>query len=163
MIKKDNFPFDSPTFFVGENFRKLTWNNGLMINLNALMLKIMINRNQPLTFFSESCKILRISLKHLKQLTLNYLVMNLRLTLFCITIFKRQTYKMVKHTKTILRLLRTNCLSVFDHFVGWALKGLVPSLALFHGLLVVCFHRNFAVVQFWVVFFIILKLFLSGL
>ena len=36
--KKDNFPFDSPTFFVGENFRKLTWNNGLMINLNALML-----------------------------------------------------------------------------------------------------------------------------
>ena len=97
----------------------------------------MINRNQPLTFFSESCKILKISLKHLKQLTLNYLVMNLRLTLFCITIFKRQTYKMVKHTKTILRLLRTNCLSVFDHFVGLVLKGLVPSLALFHGLLVV--------------------------
>ena len=31
---------------------------------------------------------------------------------------------MVKHTQTILRLLPTNCLSVFDHFVGLALKGL---------------------------------------
>ena len=32
--------------------------------------------------------------------------------------FKRQTHKMVKHTLT------TNCLSVFRHFVGLALKGL---------------------------------------
>ena len=31
---------------------------------------------------------------------------------------------MVKHTKTIRRLLSTNCLSVFDHFVLLALKGL---------------------------------------
>ena len=31
---------------------------------------------------------------------------------------------MVKHTQTICRLLPTNCLSVFDHFVGLALKGL---------------------------------------
>ena len=29
---------------------------------------------------------------------------------------------MVKHTQTIRRLLPTNCLSVFDHFVGLALK-----------------------------------------
>ena len=29
---------------------------------------------------------------------------------------------MVKHTQTIRRLLATNCLSVFDHFVGLALK-----------------------------------------
>ena len=29
---------------------------------------------------------------------------------------------MVKHTQTILRLLQTNCLSVFDHFEGLALK-----------------------------------------
>ena len=29
---------------------------------------------------------------------------------------------MVKHTQTICRLLPTNCLSVFDHFVGLALK-----------------------------------------
>ena len=31
---------------------------------------------------------------------------------------------MVKHTQTIRRLLPSNCLSVFDHFVGLALKGL---------------------------------------
>ena len=31
---------------------------------------------------------------------------------------------MVKHTQTIRRKLPTNCLSVFDHFVGLALKGL---------------------------------------
>ena len=30
---------------------------------------------------------------------------------------------MVKHTQTIRRKLLTNCLSVFDHFVGLALKG----------------------------------------
>ena len=32
---------------------------------------------------------------------------------------------MVKHTQTIRRLLLTNCLSVFDHFVELALKGLI--------------------------------------
>ena len=31
---------------------------------------------------------------------------------------------MVKHTQTIRWLFPTNCLSVFDHFVGLALKGL---------------------------------------
>ena len=31
--------------------------------------------------------------------------------------------KMVKHTQTIRRLLLRNCLSVFDHFVGWRLMG----------------------------------------
>ena len=31
---------------------------------------------------------------------------------------------MVKHTETITRQQPTNCLSVFDHFVGLALKGL---------------------------------------
>ena len=31
---------------------------------------------------------------------------------------------MVKHIQTIRRLLPKNCLSVFDHFVGLALKGL---------------------------------------
>ena len=29
---------------------------------------------------------------------------------------------MVKHTPTIRRLLPMNCLSVFDHFVGLAIK-----------------------------------------
>ena len=32
---------------------------------------------------------------------------------------------MVKHTQTICRLLPMNCLSVFDYFVGLALKGLM--------------------------------------
>ena len=31
---------------------------------------------------------------------------------------------MVKHTQTIRREQATNCLSVFDHFVGVAVKGL---------------------------------------
>ena len=31
---------------------------------------------------------------------------------------------MVKHTQTIRRLLQTNCLGVFDHFVGLAHKQL---------------------------------------
>ena len=31
---------------------------------------------------------------------------------------------MVKHTQTIRRQQPTNCLSVFDHFVEFALKGL---------------------------------------
>ena len=31
---------------------------------------------------------------------------------------------MVKHTQTIRRQQLTKCLSVFDHFVGLALKGL---------------------------------------
>ena len=31
---------------------------------------------------------------------------------------------MVKQTQTIRRLLPTNCLSVFNHFVGLTLKGL---------------------------------------
>ena len=36
--------------------------------------------------------------------------------------FKCQPHKMVKHTQTIRCLLPANCLSVFDHFVGLALK-----------------------------------------
>ena len=34
---------------------------------------------------------------------------------------------MVKQTQAVSRLLPTNCLSVFDHFVGLALKGLRNS------------------------------------
>ena len=41
-----------------------------------------------------------------------------------VSILKCQPHKMVKHTQTIRRLLPTNCLSVFDHFVGLALKEL---------------------------------------
>ena len=32
---------------------------------------------------------------------------------------------MVKHTQTIRRLLPMNCLKVFDHSVGFTLKGLI--------------------------------------
>ena len=42
--------------------------------------------------------------------------------------FKRQPHKSVKNTQTIRRLLPTNCLSVSDHFVGLALKGLTSDL-----------------------------------
>ena len=35
-----------------------------------------------------------------------------------------KSYKMVKNTQIIRRLFPTNCLSVFDHFVGLTLKGL---------------------------------------
>ena len=38
--------------------------------------------------------------------------------------FKRQPYKIVKHTLTICRQKPTNCLSMFDHFGGLVLKGL---------------------------------------
>ena len=31
---------------------------------------------------------------------------------------------MVKHTQIIRRLLPVNCLTMFDHFVGWRLKGI---------------------------------------
>ena len=39
-------------------------------------------------------------------------------------IFKHQPQKMVKHTQTIRPQRPTNCLKVFVHFVGLALKGL---------------------------------------
>ena len=38
---------------------------------------------------------------------------------------------MVKHTQTIHRQQTTNCLSVSDHFVGLALKGLKLTLNTF--------------------------------
>ena len=41
------------------------------------------------------------------------------------------TKKMVKHTQTICWLLPTNCLSVFEHFVGLTLKVLIHFRPLF--------------------------------
>ena len=41
---------------------------------------------------------------------------------------------MVIHTQTIRWLLATNCLSVVDHFVGLALKGLNESIEVFLNL-----------------------------
>ena len=43
-------------------------------------------------------------------------------------------HKMVKHSQAIRRLLPTNCLSVFDHFVGLASKGLMLTLNRFNTL-----------------------------
>ena len=37
---------------------------------------------------------------------------------------------MVKHTQAIRLLTLTNCLSVFDHFVGLARKGLIDQISL---------------------------------
>ena len=45
--------------------------------------------------------------------------------------FKRHPPKMVKHTQTIRQLLSSNCLSVFDHFVGLALKRLTLKGSIF--------------------------------
>ena len=45
----------------------------------------------------------------------------------------RQPHQMVKHTQTIRRLLPTNYLSVFDHFVGLSLKGLTCIKSLRHN------------------------------
>ena len=46
-------------------------------------------------------------------------------------LFKHQPHKMVKHSQTIPRLLPANCLNVFDHFGGLALKGLIQILSKF--------------------------------
>ena len=61
---------------------------------------------------------------------------------------------MVKHTQTIRRLLPTNCLSVFDYFVGLAHKGLgldAPYVRLFYVDLVFPFllYKQ----EFWVFYF----------
>ena len=49
---------------------------------------------------------------------------------------------MLKHTQTIRRLLLTNCLYVFDHFVGLALKWL-KDVTQAMTCIFVCMHVNF--------------------
>ena len=49
----------------------------------------------------------------------------------------------LKHTQTIRRKQVTNCLSVFDHFVGVALKGFKIG-ALQNGIAVVKNFNNFS-------------------
>ena len=53
--------------------------------------------------------------------------------------------KMVKHTQTIRRLLPTNSLSVFNHFVGLALKWIALSLFLRLTWFCYCYIRIFDV------------------
>ena len=47
--------------------------------------------------------------------------------------FKRQSHKMVKHTQTIRRQQPTNCLSVYDHFVKLAFRGLKNNIGVGRG------------------------------
>ena len=57
----------------------------------------------------------------------------------------RQPYKMVKHTQTICLQQPPNYLSVFDHFVGLALKGLtLPwcSAIIYCCVCDICFERK---------------------
>ena len=53
---------------------------------------------------------------------------------------------MVKHTETIRRQKPTNCLSVFDHFVGLALKVLTGTLSLKTNLVM---NRKFRKISDW--------------
>ena len=60
------------------------------------------------------------------------------------------TPQMVKHTQTIRRLLPTNRLSVFDHFVGLALKGSTHSSPFWYTMKKSRFNlisRNFSMPQ----------------
>ena len=60
-----------------------------------------------------------------------HLLWHLDVTLFHYNqhvIFKRQPHKVVNLTQTIRRLLPTNSLSVFDHFVGLVLTELRKKL-----------------------------------
>ena len=56
---------------------------------------------------------------------------------------------MVKHTQTIRRLLLTNCLSVFDHFMGLAPKGLGKSRPIHQKNLSICKYLSLLA---WLVF-----------
>ena len=53
--------------------------------------------------------------------------------IYCVLTFECQLHKMVKHTQTICRLLSTNCLNVFDHFLWLALKWLKTVVSDFYG------------------------------
>ena len=55
---------------------------------------------------------------------------------------KRQPHKMVKNTKAICRQKLTNCLSVFDHFLVLALKGVNTLLTKPLTIFMKKFHRR---------------------
>ena len=65
--------------------------------------------------------------------------------IFCsFYLFRHQPHKMVKHTQTICWLLPTDCLSVFDHFVGLAFKRLNVIIFVYNGLKqsLILFEKN---------------------
>ena len=51
--------------------------------------------------------------------------------------FKHQPQKMAQHTQTFRRQLPTNFLSLFDHFMGLALKGLITKVIIYE---IIFFH-----------------------
>ena len=65
---------------------------------------------------------------------------------------------MVKHTQAICRLLPTNCLSVFDYFVGSAFKGLGNTWAFIFIRKAHAQQKRFK--KLWIAFFIRRKRFL---
>ena len=72
----------------------------------------MANNNKEIIISNEICGDHRITL--FKRFR----------TYLCELTLEVPTHKTVKHPQTIRRQQPTNCLSVFEHFVGLALKGL---------------------------------------
>ena len=61
-----------------------------------------------------------------KHFKITFLIRNSRrLLLASLLTYKPQPHKMVKYTRTIPRKQPTNCLNLFDHFVGMSLKELM--------------------------------------
>ena len=76
------------------------------------------------------CLLIRLIFKSCEEsrknnLRLNYIVL---LRIIRLESFKLQPHKIEKHIQTIGRLLRTNCLSVFDHFVELVLNPIQDGL-----------------------------------
>ena len=76
------------------------------------------------------CLLIRLVFKSCEEsrknnLRLNYIVL---LRIIRLESFKLQPHKIDKHIQTIGRLLRTNCLSVFDHFVELVLNPIQDGL-----------------------------------
>ena len=65
--------------------------------------------------------------------------------------FKRQLHKMVKHTQTICGLLPmpTNYLSLFDHFVGLVIKGLITLFFFYKMSLSLFLLSHYKIEHYW--------------
>ena len=83
-------------------------------------------------FFKNFAKILQTFSLYFKNVwytflkgTLRYFICGLYGVFRQLLTLQAPPHKMIKHTQTIRRLLSTNCLSGFDHFVKLALKRLI--------------------------------------
>ena len=89
--------------------RACSYSTLILVHANKLLTKKITKNNNP---------------------SLSFLLANLFVTTCTFFFFrsfylsKHQPHKMVKYGQTARRLLSTDCLSVFDHFVGLAFKGL---------------------------------------